>query len=62
DDPLGRVLVYEEEQIKRSKKGDYLEELDATSSYVRRDIPVDILDKSLNWEKPKPSIEKAPVL
>ncbi|MCD7468763.1 hypothetical protein HAX54_007233 [Datura stramonium] len=58
EDPLARALVYGKEQVKSSEVNACFAVLEATSPHLRRDAPFEMLDKSLTWEKPKPSIEK----
>ncbi|MCE0481708.1 hypothetical protein HAX54_039687, partial [Datura stramonium] len=58
--PLGRALVYEKEQGDGLEKIECLVLLDATDAHVSREGPLETLDKPLTWERPKPSIEKAP--
>ncbi|MCD7449524.1 hypothetical protein HAX54_000128, partial [Datura stramonium] len=62
EDPVGREFVYVKEQVKSSEVTICLAVLDATSSYLRRGAPLETLEKSLTWKKPKPPIEKEPIL
>ncbi|MCE3215447.1 hypothetical protein HAX54_002392, partial [Datura stramonium] len=45
-----------------SEKTECLAVLDATSTHVSREGPLETLDKPLTWEKPKSSTKKAPIL